>query len=289
MQIRQVLHQATKFLADNHIDTAKTDAEVLLSDLLGTNRVELYLNDKISLNKNRLALYWKLLDRRASHEPVAYISGKKEFMDWEFIVSPDVLIPRPETEILVEEIINIGKKMLNFSPIIVDIGTGSGVIAISLALALNAKVYAIDISTPALEVAKLNAAKLGVEDRITFLKGNLLFPLKRFNINKKVDFIVSNPPYVATSQFKSLPLDVRFEPKIALDGGKEGLNFYDKIINGSLDYLKEGGYLVLEVGYDMAEIIKDKIIQTKKFEDVKIIKDYHGTKRIILSKGGSLK
>lgn len=285
MQIRQLLHKATKYLEDNHIQTAQIDAEILLSALTGVNRVELYLNDKTALNKNKLAQYWKLLDRRASHEPVAYISGKKKFMDWEFIVTPDVLIPRPETEILVEEIISIGEKTLNFSPIIVDIGTGSGVIAISLALALKAKVYAIDISTSALDVAKLNASNLGVEDRITFLKGDVLSPLKKFNINKSVDFIVSNPPYVATSQFNSLPTDVKFEPRIALDGGEEGLDFYDKIINGSLDYLKEGGYLALEVGFDQAEIISGKIIQTKRFEEINIIKDYAEVERIIIARG----
>lgn len=280
MQIRQLLQQATKYLEDNHIETAKTDAEVLLCNLIGTNRIELYLNDKIPLNKNKLEQYWKLLDRRASHEPVAYISGKKEFMDWEFIVNPDVLIPRAETEILVEEIINIGGKM--FSLIIVDIGTGSGAIAISLALTLKAKVYAIDISTSALEVAKRNATKLGVEDRITFLKGDLFSPLK--DINNEFDFIVSNPPYISTSQFQYLPLDIRFEPRIALDGGEEGLNFYDKIINGSLDYLKEGGYLALEVGGEtQSKIINDKILQTKRFDEIKIIKDYAGINRIIIA------
>jgi len=283
--MRQLLQQATKYLEDNHIDTAKTDAEILLCDLISTERISLYLNDKICLSKEKLDHYWNLLERRALHEPVAYILGKKEFMDWEFIVTQDVLIPRGETEILVEEIINIGRKEF-FAPVIVDIGTGSGVIAISLALAINAKVYAIDISASALEVARINASKLGVEDKITFLKGNLLIPLKKFNINKEVDFIISNPPYVSTAQFKSLSLDVSFEPQIALDGGEQGLNFYDKIINGSLDYLKHGGYLALEVGYNQAEIINDKIIQTKRFDEIKIIKDYQGIKRAILAQRG---
>jgi release factor glutamine methyltransferase len=284
MQIRQVLLKATEYLENHHIDTAKTDAEILLSDLLGTNRISLYLNDKIYLTKNKLSQYQKLLNRRASHEPIAYILGKKEFMDWEFVVTKDVLIPRPETELLVEKIIHIGKKILNFSPIIVDIGTGSGVIAISLALTLNATVYAIDISLPALKIARLNANKLDVKDKITFLKGNLLFPLKRFNLNKKVDFIVSNPPYVPTYQFDQLQEDVKFEPKIALDGGQHGLNFYDKIINDSIFYLKEGGYLALEIGFGQAEIITDKIIQTKKFKEINIIKDYAGIKRIIMGR-----
>jgi len=286
MEMKQLLQQATKYLEDNHIETAKTDAEILLCDLVGIERISLYLNDKIYVSEDKLNQYWKLLERRALHEPVAYILGKKEFMNWEFIVTPDVLIPREETEILVEEIINIGKERP--SPVIVDIGTGSGVIAISLALSLNARVYAIDISISALGVAKINASKLGVEDKITFLNGNLLTPLKRVNRNKEVDFIVSNPPYVSTAQFRSLPLDVGFEPQIALDGGAEGLNFYDKIINGSLDYLKEGGYLALEVGYNQAEIINDKILQTKRFDEIKIIKDYQGIKRAILAKKGEV-
>lgn len=284
MEIRQLLQQATNYLENNHIDTAKTDAEILLCDLIGTERINLYLDDKIRLSKDRLNYYWQLLGRRALHEPVAYILGKKEFMDWEFIVTRDVLIPRQETEILVEEIINIGKERCD--SVIVDIGTGSGVIAICLALSLKAKVYALDISTSALEVAKVNAAKLGVEDKIIFLKGDLLLPLKRFHLNKEVDFIISNPPYVSNSQFQSLPLELGFEPKIALDGGKEGLNFYDKIINGSLDYLKEGGYLALEMGYDQSDVIKDKILQTKRFDEMKIIKDYQGIERAILVKRG---
>lgn len=284
MEIRQLLQQATKYLANAHLETAKTDAEILLGHLIGIERINLYLNDKIRLSEDKLNQYWQLLERRALHEPLSYILGKKEFMDWEFMVTPAVLIPREETEILVEEIINLGKRK-PFS-IIVDIGTGSGIIAISLTLTLNAKVYAIDISNSALEVAKANVAKLAVENKVTFLKGNLFNPLKRFNLNKKVDFIISNPPYISSSQFQSLPLDVRFEPKIALDGGKEGLNFYDKIINGSLDYLKEGGYLALEMGYDQAEVIKDKILQTKRFDEIKIIKDYQGIKRVILAKRG---
>jgi release factor glutamine methyltransferase len=284
MQIRQVLLKATEYLKNHQIDTAKTDAEALLCDLINTNRVNLYLNDKLSLTKDRLNQYQQLLERRAKHEPIAYILGKKKFMDWEFVITKDVLIPRPETEILVEKIINIGKKILNFSLIIADIGTGSGIIAISLALSLNAKVYAIDISACALDVAKLNADKLGVKDKITFLRGDILSPLKKFNLNKKVDFIVSNPPYVASYQFEHLQEDVKFEPKIALDGGKLGLNFYDKIINDSLYYLKEGGYLALEVGFDQAEIINDKIIQTKKFKEINIIKDYAGIKRIIIAR-----
>ncbi|MFH1562602.1 MAG: peptide chain release factor N(5)-glutamine methyltransferase [Nitrospirota bacterium] len=288
MKIRQLLLEATKYLKDNHIDTAKTDAEVLLCELTGglprcNSRAQLYLNNDTFLPENKLTQYWKLLKRRASHEPVAYILGKKEFMDWEFMVNPDVLIPRPETEILVEEIINIAKGVLA-SPIIVDIGTGSGAIAISLSLDLNAQVYAIDTSISALKVAKINADRLGVIDKITFLHGSLFKPLDELNIKKMVDVVVSNPPYVATSQWEELPRDVRFEPRTALDGGEKGLAFYEKIIAGSLDYLKEGGYLALEVGYNQAQIIKDTILQTNKFDEVKIINDYSGIERVVLAK-----
>ncbi|MEW6619382.1 MAG: peptide chain release factor N(5)-glutamine methyltransferase [bacterium] len=280
--MRELLLQATKYLEDNNIPTAKTDAEILLSNLIGDERINLYLNDKIPLTKNKLERYWKLLKRRASYKPIAYILCKKEFMNWEFMVNENVLIPRPETEILVEEIINIGKK-LKSPPLIVDIGTGSGVIAISLALSLNAVVYALDISSSALKIARTNAHRLKVKDKITFLKGDLLNSLKKFNLDQKVDFIISNPPYVSTSELKSLPMDVRFEPEIALDGGKDGINFYDKIINDSLNYLKEGGCLGLEVGYDQAEIISDKIRQTEKFSEIKTVKDYAQIKRVILA------
>ncbi len=283
MPIRQLLLEAIKYLEDNQIDTAETDAIILLCELTGNSRIQLYLSDDTSLPENKLTQYWQLLKRRASHEPVAYILGKKAFMDWEFMVNPDVLIPRPETEILVEEVIKIGKK-LDFSPVVVDIGTGSGAIAISLALTLNLKVYATDASVSALETAKINAAKLGVVDKITFGYGNLFEPLEKLNIQKIVDVVVSNPPYVATSQWEELPLDVRFEPKVALDGGEEGLAFYDKIIVGSLDYLREGGYLALEVGYNQAQIIKDTIWQTKEFKKIKIIKDYQGIERVLLAR-----
>ncbi|MDI6735504.1 MAG: peptide chain release factor N(5)-glutamine methyltransferase [bacterium] len=283
MQLRQLLPEATKYLEDNQIDTAKTDAEVLLGELMGMNRVQLYLNGDVCLPENRLTQYWELLKRRTAYEPVAYILGKKAFMDWEFMVNPDVLIPRAETEILVEEVIKIGKG-LHLSPVLVDIGTGSGIIAISLALALNVRVYATDTSISALEVAKINAAKLGVGDKIVFRHGNLFEPLDGFNLKEMVDIVVSNPPYVATSQWEELPPDVLFEPKVALDGGEEGLVFYEKIIAGSLNYLKQGGRLVLEIGYNQAQTIKDTVLQHKEFDEVKIINDYHGIARVVIAK-----
>lgn len=281
MQVKQLLSEATKYLKAHRIDTAKTDAEVLLCELMEMNRAQLYLKGNTYLPENRLTRYWELLKRRTSHEPVAYILGKAAFMDWEFMVNPDVLIPRPETEILVEEVIKIGKS-LNPSSVIVDIGTGCGAIAISLALALNPpRVYATDTLSSALEVANINARRLEARD-IIFLEGNLFEPLDRLNLKKTVDVVVSNPPYVA--RWEELPPDVQFEPRAALDGGEEGLAFYEKIIAGSLDYLKEGGWLALEVGYNQSQIIKDTILQTNKFDEVKIINDYTGIERIILAK-----
>jgi len=231
------------------------------------------------VDKKFLKKYWAFLKRRAKGEPVAYITGKREFWSLELEVTPDVLIPRPETEILVEHAINILKE--RESPLILDIGTGSGAIAIALAKEIkDAFIWATDISERALEVAKKNAKKHDVENRIYFLKGDLFDAIRDKNI--KFHLIISNPPYVSEKEYKELPREIKdWEPKRALFGGEDGLFFIKRIVRNSPIFLYPGGYLLIEISPTQVDKIKKLIEKTSCFESIKFLKDYSGRFRAI--------
>jgi len=202
-------------------------------------------------------------------------------MSLEIEVNPSVLIPRPETEKLVEVTIDAGKNIEN--PVIADLGTGSGAIAVSLAKYLpKAKIYATDSSKEAIEVAKINAEKHGVQDQCTFFVGNLLEPLN--DIKGKLGIIVSNPPYIPSEEINSLQQEIKnYEPRYALDGGKDGLNFLKKIIQEAHPFFSSAGaYLILEVGKGQAQAIVQIIELDQKYKDIKVIKDYSGIDRVII-------
>ena len=202
-------------------------------------------------------------------------------MKLNFIVTKDVLIPQPDTEILVEEVINIAKKIEN--PTILDLCTGSGAIAISLAKNIaNSKITATDISKKALEIAKQNAKYNGVLNTIDFIESNLFSKVK----NEKFDIIVSNPPYIPTEEIPSLPKDVQQEPKIALDGGKDGLDFYRKIYKNGFEYLNRQGFLCVEIGYNQREKVKKIIDDQKRYVETYCIKDLCQNDRVIITRIG---
>jgi release factor glutamine methyltransferase len=274
-----VLGWAKKCLIQHGIETAITDAEWLLEEVTGLDRYTLYLqNRKLSIHE--IIRYKELIKRRCKHEPVAYIIGYKYFIDWKFVVTPDVLIPRWETEVLVLEIVKQCKDI----SICIELGTGSGIIAISLAKLLpDVHIYATELSPQALQVAWLNAERLNVSDKITFLQGNMFTPVEGLNLDNLVDLIVSNPPYVPTYEIDKLPKSVRcFEPRYALDGGKDGLKYYREIIDNAKVYLKHYGYLVFEVGINQARDV-GCMMQNKGF-DVYIKKDLTGIERVILGR-----
>ena len=279
LKIEDILRLSTLYLQKRGIEKARLTSEILLSHVLNQDRTYLYLNYKRSLDRNILKRFWQAIKRRAKGEPVAYIIGKKEFWSLEFEVNPHVLIPRPETELLVEQGIECVKHIKK--PLILDIGTGSGVIAIALAKELpNAEVWAIDISEEAIEVAKRNAKKHNVLDRIMFLKGDLWRPLEKEKV--KFHLIVTNPPYVSSKDYPKLSPEVRdWEPKIALLGGEKGLSLIKRIVLDADQFLLTGGFLLLEISPEQIEYVKHLIQSTANFTDLKAIKDYSGAFRVI--------
>ena len=307
----EALKQAEYILNNEGIESARLEAELLLAHVLKVGRLYLYVNLDQELTQEQIDSYHKLIQRRSVHEPTAYILGHREFMDLDLIVNEDVLIPRPETEVLVETVIDhlndIGtrskeqgaseavmkreldprlltldpKNPLTLDPIrIADIGTGSGAIAISLAKSFpNAAVEAVDISEEAINIAKLNADRYGLQ--ITFHLGDLLSPLS----DNKYNAIVSNPPYIPSQIIDGLQAEVKeYEPRTALDGGNDGLDFYRRLIVEVPKLLTENGFLAVEIGFDQAASVKSLIEDTGLYGDVEVIKDLSHNDRVVVAK-----
>lgn len=256
-----------------------TEAELLFSQVLSCARPDLYLNKDKYLAKEDLNLISSVLARRIKGEPIQYILGKTEFMGLEIRVNQDVLIPRPETEILVEAVLRRIEKQK--SPEILDLGAGSGCIAIALKKNLaDSKVDASDISDKALAVARDNAKFNNVN--INFLKCDL-FPSFQLPA-PSYDIIVSNPPYVAEGEINALQPELRFEPRFALSGGADGLDFYRRIIAGAPVCLKNKGLLIMEIGLGQRPGIEKIFLDSGKFELVEVIKDYSNIDRVVVAK-----
>jgi release factor glutamine methyltransferase len=272
------------------------ETELLFSEVLKCDRVSLYQNPGLKLSRCDSEIISGALKRRAKGEPLQYILGKTEFMGLEFKVDRNVLIPRPETEILVETAIKIasGLRTQASGLNILDIGTGSGCIAVSLAKLLkDVKVTATDISDKAIVVAKGNAVLNKVEDKIDFIRQDL-FGLQSVACSLKpefcspqpnlFDFIVSNPPYIATTEIGTLQREIRFEPRIALDGGRDGLDFYRRIIKEAPNYLVKEGYLILEIGFNQKIKIENIFHNSDDFEIIETVKDYNNIDRVVVAR-----
>ncbi|NLM24980.1 MAG: peptide chain release factor N(5)-glutamine methyltransferase [Firmicutes bacterium] len=273
--VLELLNLGSGYLEQQGCPTPRLDAEVLLCHVLNMDRVQLYVNFDRPLEVSEIDQYRYLIGWRGRRVPVSYLLGKREFYSKEFKVTRDVLIPRPETEILVEQAIKLVQPFI--MPRVIDLGTGSGVIAVSLALQISEiQVLAADISSQALAVAQENATLLGVEEKITFLQSDLFQKIP----NDKYHLICSNPPYIPTKDLSTLEPEVRLEPKIALDGGIDGLDFYRRIIAQAPEYLISGGHLVLEIGWDQgAKVIE--LGRTAGFVNCQIIPDYAGKDRVV--------
>lgn len=272
-----LLNWTTDYFTKNNIPTPRLDAEVLLAHSLKLERLQLYLQFERSMMEAELATFKALIQRRIKGEPVSYIRGIKEFWSLPFKVGPGVLVPRPETELLVE-----CAKREKFSSIL-DIGTGSGNLAIALAKEFpQAKITAFDISDEALKYAQENASVHAVHLQIEFIKRDFLtLPAPRFPLH---DLIVSNPPYISTSVWETLPPGIRdFEPRIALDGGPDGLAFYRKIGQTASGLLKEKGMVAVEIGEDQASAVKE-IFEKNGLKDIEVIKDYANLPRVVTGK-----
>lgn len=282
MNIKEVLASTVKYFKKHNIEEPRLDAEVLLAHILNKKRIQLYVDFDLPLQKEEMDKYRDLIYKRAHHVPVAYLTGIKEFMSLEFDIDENVLIPRPETEQLVENIIEYCQDNKITEPNIVDIGTGSGVIAISLAHYMNeSRVLGIDISDTALRVAKKNIEKHQLGDRVKVVQGNILEPLIRIG-KDNVDIIVSNPPYINERDMKELSKEVKKEPRLALVAGYDGLKYYRQIIPQAEKILKGGGLLALEIGNKQGEEIK-KLLQSS-WHSIDIKQDYAGYDRMIFAK-----
>lgn len=275
--VSKQLSMATEKFQKAGIENARLDAEVLLAYVLNVRRLSLYVNTGKKLTADELTRYEHLIKRRLERIPVAYLTGHKEFMGLNFAVTPDVLIPRPDTEILAQGVIE-HLRGFNHDLKLADVGTGSGAICVSiLKFVENITAAAVDISQKALEIAHFNAQKFNVEDRITFYEGNLFEPLEGqiFNV------VVSNPPYVSTNELKKLQPEIKIEPKIAFDGGIDGLKFYRQIVADAPRFLAEGGFLAMELGFNHSEPVRHMIEESGNFKHVQIWKDLAGIERVI--------
>jgi len=282
--IQEILRVTTEFLRHKGIESPRLSAEVLLSHLLKKSRVELYLEFDQLLSALEVTGYRSLIKRRLKSEPLQYITGHQEFWSLDFLVSPAVLIPRPETELLVEEALKLREQNLfpdNCQLHIFDLGTGSGAIAISLAKEIeSAFIWASDISFEALAVAKDNARHHNLNDRITFCQGDLWQPFSPSSIS--FDMIISNPPYIPAETFETLPPEVRYyEPRIALDGHESGIHFIKRIIEESGMYLKPGGWLLIEMDPDQTERALYLIDATRYFSHKERLRDYRKKYRLV--------
>jgi len=277
--VGEALQEATRLLKDIFIDTPDLDARLLMEQALSCSNLELMLNKERILFSDELARYYRLLARRLTFEPMAYISGFKEFFGHNFLVNAHCLIPRPDTETVVESALALLKD--KNSATIIDIGTGSGAIAISMLKEKpNLRAFASDCSIDALKIAETNARKLNVHDRITFLLGDLFAPFS----NVKVDLIVANPPYIAEADYKELASDVRdFEPRLALVPGDEhGISIYARLLDQASGFLLDGGFLVVEIGFNQKEMVLNLADQRWTFHG--LFYDLAGIARVLVFK-----
>ncbi|MGQ9456639.1 MAG: peptide chain release factor N(5)-glutamine methyltransferase [Armatimonadota bacterium] len=258
------------------VESPILEAQLILAHVLNSTRLGITANIHSTIPEQQVRAFEELLARRIAREPLAYILGKKEFYGLEFMVRPGVMVPRCETEVLVDE---CTKRLKKPDPIIADIGTGTGAIAIALAIAIpDSTIYATDISPLAIEIAKCNTEKYSLESRIRIFRGNLLEHLNGLVF----DAVVSNPPYIPTEGIDALQPEIKlYEPRLALDGGPDGLNYYRKLIPASLRVLKNGGFLAVEVGIKQASNVV-KMFRSAGYSAVEITKDLSGIERVVV-------
>ncbi len=279
MTIRETIRKGMIKLKNAGINEPNLKARLLMQYILNKSREYIIINDSKIVTLREEVNYFKSIKRLENGEPLQHITKHQEFMKMNFYVDKEVLIPRPDTEVLVEEVIKIATK-INAKKIL-DLCTGSGAIAVSLAKYIeNSQITAVDISEKALEIANINANSNKVDGKITFIKSDLFKQLKK----EKYDIIVSNPPYIKKEIIKTLDREVQKEPAIALDGGYDGLDFYRKIISTANEYLKFNGYLCLEIGYDQKESIMELIENEENYVDTYSKKDLYENDRVIITK-----
>lgn len=280
MKIKDVLSQGISILKDNNIEDANMKAKIVLADLLGKNKEYLMIHDDDDIKDGLNKIFLKKIERLKKREPLQYVINKQDFMGMELYVDENVLIPQPDTENLVEEVILLSdkkRKYIRDEIKILDLCTGSGAIAISLSKLINKSlVYASDISKKALKIAEENSMKNHAN--VLFLESDLFDKISKIY---KFDIIVSNPPYIESEVIKTLSEEVQKEPILALDGGEDGLDFYRKIAKEAKDYIEKEGYLALEIGYNQ-RLAVENILKENGYKNIYSRKDLGGNDRIVV-------
>ncbi len=285
--IRDLLKVTSDYLKQKELESPRLSAEVLLAHLLNLTRVQLYLHFDQPLNDEELADYRALIKRRLKREPLQYITGRQEFWSLDFEVNSSVLIPRPESELLVETSLSLhraGRIPHADHPRLLDLCTGSGALAVALASEIgSAEVWASDLSEDALKVARSNATRHHLERRIMFLRGDLWEPVKTKDLN--FDLIVSNPPYIRSRTLQGLAPEVRlYEPRLALDGGEDGMVYVEKILIKGADYLQPGGWILVEMDPEQTARAVGWMEETGRYEECTRVKDYSRRYRMVIGR-----
>ena len=288
MQIKELINEEKSRLIKNNIEDAGTISKLLMTYLLKEPQSYIVINGDKELEDLKVKEYISYIDKVIKGTPIQYITNNQEFMKLNFYVDENVLIPQPDTEILVESVIEEckNKQYKTKSLEILDLCTGSGAIGVSLAKYIeNSKVTCSDISMKALQIAKLNAEKNLVHRDMEFILSDLFEEMNK----RKFDIIASNPPYIKTNVIKSLSKAVQNEPHLALDGGDDGLDFYRIIVAEAYSHLEDGGKLFLEIGFDQKDDVINLLQAQNEYEDIKCLQDLSGNDRVIIAKGKSNK
>jgi len=280
--ITKLLNWVTQYLTDKGIESPRLSAELLLSCVLGLKRIELYTHHDTTVAKPDLDKLHELVKRAGQNEPISYLVGKTEFYSMELLVTPDCLIPRPETELLVQRAIEFLRTRQD-KQFVCDLCTGCGCIAVAIAKNFpNAHVIATDICDKALAVAARNIEKYQLQEKITLLSGDLFDPIIPHLDSGKFDLIVCNPPYVSEAEYEKLDKNVKdFEPRLALFAGVDGLDIYRRIFEKADQFLKPNAALILEIGYAQGQAVKELLECTGIFSEIKIEKDSYNNDRIV--------
>jgi release factor glutamine methyltransferase len=280
VQLKQALASAVEQLESADVGSPRLNAETLLMFVLGVNRAYLYAHPERELNSDEQASYDEVIAQRSTGMPSQYITGHQEFWGLDFVVTPAVLIPRPETEHLVETVLELARGVTQ--PKMVDVGTGSGCIALALANELKtAEVYAVDLSDDALEIARANAARLQLDGRVNFLQSNVLEAMAGVH---DFDFVVSNPPYVGKNEADKVQRSVfEFEPRMAVFSGESGLDVIRPLIEQAHAALKPGGWLAMEIGYSMRDMVLE-LLSATMWDDIRVAPDLQGIPRVVAGK-----
>lgn len=285
--VRRLLEWTTGFFTRKNVDPARLSSELLLSHVLKVPRIKLYTDYERALSEQQLTTFRELVRRASEQEPIAYLTGTAHFFNLEFEVGCDVLIPRPDTETLVENVLQLARNQPGFQePRVLDLCTGSGCVAAAIAHHLKSSVLtATEISPAAVAIARRNIEKLGLTGRVLIEEGDLFEPISRMVDARPFNLIVSNPPYIPTGQIETLDRSVRdYEPIKALDGGPDGLDFHRRILAEAPGRLLDGGRVYIEIAFDQGAAAEELGKQQDAFEDVRILKDFGGRDRVLTAR-----